>query len=199
MHWSRHLLASICRITGVRVLIGASAVTHNPHFLFFLSPNVEDRQLGAIFQWPPEPVLLVLDAFKPALRQQRVQQASRHGPGVWVLLQHGHDHQKDQVLAELWRLHAQKYVELPKESMVLHREGCWQTASWDVFPTGNITQLWKITPINGQPTAFADLQPIAMQHSLECWESSRYAFHWCEYPVPPLLQIHRNHQQDSMR
>jgi hypothetical protein len=36
-------------------LIGASAVTHNPHFLFFLSSNVEDRQLGAIVDWAPCP------------------------------------------------------------------------------------------------------------------------------------------------
>jgi hypothetical protein len=114
VHWSRHLLASIHGITGVRSLIGASAVTHNPHFLFFLSPNVEDRQLGAIIDWPPEPVLLVLDAFKPSLRQQLLQQASRHSPGAWVLLQHC-DRQNDQELAELKRLHALKFVELPKK------------------------------------------------------------------------------------
>jgi len=88
VHWSGHLLASIHEITGVRSLIGASAVTHNPHFLFFFSPNVEVRQLGAIIDLPPEPVLLVLNAFKPSLRQQLLQQASRHSPGAWVLLQH---------------------------------------------------------------------------------------------------------------
>jgi hypothetical protein len=38
VHWSRHLLASICSITGQNcVLIGVSAVTHNPYFLFLLS------------------------------------------------------------------------------------------------------------------------------------------------------------------
>ncbi len=197
MHWSRHLLASIHESTGVRSLIGASAVTHNPHFLFFLSPNVEDQQLGAIVEWPPEPVLLVLDAFKPSLRQQLLQQASRHSPGAWILLQHS-DRQNNQDLAELKRLHAQKYVELPKKSMVLHREGCWQTASWDIFPNGNTTQLWKITPPNEQPAVPA-VQPITMQQFLERWESTRYAFHWCKDPVPRLLQVHRNHQQDSMR
>jgi hypothetical protein len=35
--------------------------------------------------------------------------------------------------------------------MVLHRASGWQTASWDVFPNGNTTQLWKITPGNEQP------------------------------------------------
>jgi hypothetical protein len=38
-----------------------------------------------------------------------------------------------------------------------------------------------------------------MQQFLECWERTKYAFHWCENPVPPLLQVHHNHQQDSMR
>jgi hypothetical protein len=37
-----------------------------------------------------------------------------------------------------------------------------------------------------------------MQQLLECWESTKYEFHWCEDPVPPLLQIHRNHQQDGL-
>ncbi len=35
VHWNRHLLASIRGITGVRALFGASAITHNQHFLFF--------------------------------------------------------------------------------------------------------------------------------------------------------------------
>ncbi len=74
------------------------------------------------------------------------------------------DRQNDEDLAELKRLHAQKYIELPKKSMVLHRESCWQTASWDVFPNGNTTQLWKTTPSNEQPAVLA-VQPIAMQHS----------------------------------
>ncbi len=83
--------------------------------------------------------------------------------------------------------------------MELHREGCWQTASWDVFPNGNTTQLWKTTLSNEQPAVLADFQPIAMQQSLECCESTRYAFHWCEDPALPLLQVHSNRQQDSIR
>jgi hypothetical protein len=80
--------------------------------------------------------------------------------------------------------------------MVLHRESCWRTASWDVFPNGNTTLLWKITPSNEQPAVPA-VQPIAMQQFLECLESTKYASHWCEVSVQPLLQVHSNHQQDS--
>ena len=36
VHWSRHLLACISQVTGVEALIGASAVTYNPHFTSFL-------------------------------------------------------------------------------------------------------------------------------------------------------------------
>jgi hypothetical protein len=68
----------------------------------------------AIVDWPPEPVLLVLDAFKPSLRQQLLQQASRHSPGAWVLQQH-HDQHNDQDLAELKRLHAPKMSNYKKE------------------------------------------------------------------------------------
>jgi hypothetical protein len=84
--------------------------------------------------------------------------------------------------------------------MVLHRESCWQTASWDVVPKGNTTQLWKIIPCTEQPAVPA-VKPIAMQQFLECWECTKYFFRWCEDPVPPLLQVpsHLNHQQDSMR
>jgi hypothetical protein len=37
VHWSRHLVASIWKITRSELLIGAIAVTCNPHFPYFLS------------------------------------------------------------------------------------------------------------------------------------------------------------------
>ena len=35
VHWSRHLVAYLRQITGSELLIGASAVTYNPHFPYF--------------------------------------------------------------------------------------------------------------------------------------------------------------------
>ena len=68
VHWSRHLLASIQQATGAEALIGASAVTYNPHFTSFLSPFVCDQSLGALSTWPDVPVLLILDSFPPSRR-----------------------------------------------------------------------------------------------------------------------------------
>ena len=36
MHWNRHLLANIGKVTDVELVIGASAVMFNPHFLHFI-------------------------------------------------------------------------------------------------------------------------------------------------------------------
>ncbi len=41
--------------------------------------------------------------------------------------------------------------------------------------------------------------PEGIQQLLNCGGSDRYAFHWCANPVPPLLLIHRQHQQDALR
>ena len=68
VHWSRHLLACISQATGVEALIGASAVTYNPHFTSFLSPFECDQSLGALSQWPDVPVFLVLHSFPPFRR-----------------------------------------------------------------------------------------------------------------------------------
>ena len=57
------------------MIIGTSAVTCNPHFTSFLSPFECDQSLGALSQWPPVPVLLVLDSFPPSQRTLLLQQA----------------------------------------------------------------------------------------------------------------------------
>ena len=46
--WSRHLLASLRGRTGCELLVGASAVTYNPHFPYFVSPYPSDECLGAV-------------------------------------------------------------------------------------------------------------------------------------------------------
>ena len=128
--FTRHLLACISQATGAdsEALIGASAVTYNPHFTSFLSPFECDQSLGALSQWQDVPVLLVLDSFPPSRRVQLLQQASMHGPGTWILRQQvGGEGEQD--LSELRNMHAQVYAELPKKSKVLHKEVCWESAS----------------------------------------------------------------------
>ena len=87
VHWIRHLLASIRQATGAEAIVGASAVTYNPHFTSFLSPFVCYQNFSALSQWTDVPVLLVLDSFHPSRRAQPLQQASLHGPGTWILQQ----------------------------------------------------------------------------------------------------------------
>ncbi len=200
VHWSRHLLACISQVTGAEALIGASAVTYNPHFTSFLSPFECDQRLGALSQWPDVPVLLVLDSFPPFRRVQLLQQASMHGSGTWILRQQiGGKGEQD--LLELRNMHAQVYAELPKKSRVLHKEGCWESASWDVFPMRNTTQIWRCglraVPVPS-PMASA-LSPDAVQSYMEQWVNLRYAFHWGHGRVPHSLMVHRNHQQDALR
>ncbi len=43
-------------------------MTYNPHFPYFVSPNVVDQTLGASSQWPGTPGLLLLDSFPPSSR-----------------------------------------------------------------------------------------------------------------------------------
>ena len=195
VHWSRHLLASVRQITGTELLIGASAVTYNPHFLYFFPPSLSDVSLGAVDEWPQVPALLVLDSFAPQTRHQVLKTATTHHPGVWVLRQHkGNPDEPD--LASLRRI-ARLYAELPKKSMVLHREGCWETAAWDVEPSRYVSQLWRIDTHPGTLQQGQELHPAAVQQHLD--RRDCYAFHWSEGPVPPRLLLHRQHQQDALR
>ncbi len=63
-----HLLASLRGRTGCELLVGASAVTYNPHFPYFVSLYPSDECLGAVKGWPPVPALLVIDSFAPHVR-----------------------------------------------------------------------------------------------------------------------------------
>ncbi len=112
------MLACIRQATGAEALIGASAVTYNPHFTSFLSPFECDQSLGALSQWPDVPVLLVLDSFPPLRRVRLLQLASMHGPGTWILQQQVGG-KGGQDLTEFRNMHAQIYAELPKKSRPL--------------------------------------------------------------------------------
>ncbi len=65
VHWSRHLLARLRRITGAELLIGVRAVLYNQHFQHFVSPIAGDQWLGATQEWAQVPALLLLDSFEP--------------------------------------------------------------------------------------------------------------------------------------
>ena len=63
--WNRHLLTCLQYVLKATCLIGTSTVTFNPHFSYFLSPDLPDSVLGSSMAWPAESALLLLDSFMP--------------------------------------------------------------------------------------------------------------------------------------
>ena len=197
VHWSRHLLASIRQVTGVELLVGASAVMFNPHFRHFVSPYPPDVHLGSTVTWLPVSALLILDSFAPQQRRKVLEQAATHGSAVWVLWQHenGSD---DPCLVTLQRL-ARLYAELPKKSMVLHSRECWETAAWDVAPSRCVTQLWRLDACPDSLRSDPEPSPSVVQQYLNRGGHHQYAFHWSMDPAPPRLLLYRQNQQDALR
>ena len=138
-----------------------------------------DQNLGALSTWPDVPVLLILDSFHPSRRAHLLQQASLHEPGTWILLWQARG-AGEQDLHELCRMRVHMYAELPKRSRVLHKEGCWEQASRDVFPTRTITQFWRSCLCGGSgPSQVVNApSPDEVQSYIEKWDNLRYAFHW---------------------
>ena len=193
--WSRHLMANIQKVTGTDLLIGASAVTYNPHFRYYVSPFPCDIHLGAVPAWPPVPALLVLDLFDHSQRPPLLQQAAAHGQAVWVLRRHCKPDDPDLVLLKSMR--AQLIVELPKKSAVLHADGCWEEAAWDVVPSYYATQLWRLAAHPALRADQAEPSPASVRQSMEGKGHLRFSFHWREDPVPLPLQLYRLNQQDA--
>jgi hypothetical protein len=87
-------------------------------------------------------------------------------------------------------------------SRVLHGDGCWAEAKWDVYPSGSVTQVWKVCikkRLKPEPNCIAAACRSTVQQSLGHWEQNRYDFHWREDPIPRALVLHREHQQDALR
>ena len=91
-------------------------------------PYSSNASLGSVPEWPQVPALLVLDSFAPQLRHQMLEKAACLRQETWTLRRHTSG-PEDLNLAML-RRSAKLYAELPKKSMVLHREGCWESAAW---------------------------------------------------------------------
>ena len=199
VHWSRHLLTCLQKVTGATLLVGASAVTYNPHFQHFFSPIPGDDELGAVQGWPAVPALLLLDSFSPESRQNVLQSASNHGACVWILRQ---DQRKESALQDrrtLCSLGATLSALIPAKSLVLHGDGCWEEAKWDACPSAHATQLWRLSCASNPELSRNDEQPSDVQQSLGQWEQTRYDFHWCDQPIPRALLLHHEHQQDAIR
>ena len=197
VHWSRHFLACICTITGVELLVGARAVTYNPHFQQFYSPSPGDVQLGGVDQWPPVPALLLLDSFDPDTRHGVLQQAFKHPKEVWVLRQNSPLSSSAADMRMLTRLGARLCAQLPKKSLIHHSVRCWSESSWDTVPAQHSAQVWLLGNFNSVNSKL--LLPLALQQALGDWQIQRYDFHWREGVLPLALQLHRANQQDAIQ
>ena len=83
--WNRHLLTCLRYVLKATCLVGARAVTFNPHFSHFLSPDSSYSVLGSSIGWPAESTLLLLDSFMPSQREAITQQACDHTHEVWIV------------------------------------------------------------------------------------------------------------------
>jgi len=193
VHWSRHLLACLKRITGAMLLVGARAVMFHPHFSHFISPEEKDVLLGAEENWPNVPAILILDSYPLTARSRILARASAHRNPVWILRQDATSHAAREDLIVLRQLQAQLVATLPNDSLVLHDQHCWSHAKWDSKPAKLITQVWRL---GCGSTLEEPLLPQEFQQQLGDWAMRRYDFYWSDNPSRP-LQLYRPHQQDA--
>jgi hypothetical protein len=199
VHWSRHLLACLRRITGAELLAGVRAVLHNPHFQHFVSPFAGDQRLGAAQEWPKVPALLLLDYFEPEAQQQLWSKVAAHGASVWVLLQDKSTDAQLRTVGMLRRLGARLSATLNAKSLVVHDTACWSDAKWDAQPARFATQLWHVEHGGAGKNQLCATPPLIIPPLLGSWEGRRYDFHLCEEQAPEPLRLHREHQQDALR
>jgi hypothetical protein len=76
VHWSRHLLACIARVTRAKGLIGCRAVTFHPHYWWFSSP--EEKSL-----WLAEDVACLADLRARLFARLPVQNLVLHARECW--------------------------------------------------------------------------------------------------------------------
>ena len=202
--WNRHLLACLRYKLGVNLLVGSRAVTFNPHFPYFSSPDVSDSVLGSVQQWPVASALLLLDSFEPSKREQIIQQAAEHNNEVWILRL---DRPSNSAALDMQLIRSKRATltaVLPSKSLILHSPSCWSEAKWDAAPSEHAAQIWRLLPQNSQSTAnFARTgavgyaNPPLLQHQLGDWLIRRYDFYSCVGNPTRSLQCYRTRQQDA--
>ena len=203
--WNRHFLAYLQRTLGISLLAGARAVNTNPHYQHFSSPDPLDVKLGSEQSWPPVPVLLLLDSYKPSDREWILHQAAGHVNKVWILRL---DNPSGTAVADMHLIRnkqAALAAIVPAKSLILHPHCCWSDAQWDAAPSTHEAQIWEL-PWRGEsrPSSIGATSvgrrtdtALLLQTQLGNWQVRRYDFYTC-VPSPPLsLQILRKRQQDA--
>ena len=146
--WNRHLLTCLRYVLKATCLVGARAVSFNPHFSYFLSPDCSESVLGSSMGWSAELALLLLDSFTPLQREAITQQACYHTHEVWMLRQDRPSHCAVAGMQLIRRHHASLGAVLPPNSLLLHASSCWSDAKWDGAPLNYATQIWYLPRIH---------------------------------------------------
>ena len=132
--WNRHLLTCLRYVLKATCLVGARAVTFDPHFSNFLSPDSSDSVLGSLMSWPAESPLLLLDSFRPLQREAITQQACDHTYEVWIVCLDRPSHYAIADMQLIRGKHASLVAVIPPNSLVLHPPSSWTGAKWDEAP-----------------------------------------------------------------
>ena len=123
--WNHYLLTCLRYVLEAACLVGERAVTFNPHFPYFLSPDSSDSVLGSLLCWSSESALLLLDSFMPLLREATIQQACEQTHEVWILRQDRPPHYAAADLQLIRGKFARLVAVIPLISLVLHSPSCW--------------------------------------------------------------------------
>ena len=144
--WYRHLLIVTCLqyFLGGNCLVGARAVTFNPHFPYFHPRDSSDSDLGSSLRWPAESALLLLDSLMPSLREAIIQQVYYHTHEVWIIIQDQPSHQSAADMELIRGKRTRLVAVIPANSLVLHSSSCWSDAKWDETPSKYATQIWNL-------------------------------------------------------
>jgi len=194
--WSRHLLACLRGILAVDFIVGTRAVMSNPHYQHFFSPVESDSCLGALTDWLPQPALLLLDCFDPEQRSAILERAAQHGHIVWILRLDQPSLRAEEDIKKLRELRAEREVDIPAKSLVLHHIQCWSAAKWDSQSSRYISQLWLLRPhlVSGIAP-----DPLIVRERLGSWDNRRYDFHHDPECPSHNLKSYRACQQDAVR
>jgi hypothetical protein len=196
VHWNRHLLACIARITKARGLFGCRSVTFHPHFWWYSSLTPGDSVLGAVLDWPAESGILLLDAFPPLERWELLRRAAGHVQHVWVLRMAEQSEASSADFEYLVRLKAQLYSRMSKRSLTVHCRSCWCEAQFDAVAAKSTAEVWRLGRAS---TADFYLSPTAFIEALGDWEVRREDFHWPADDHPVSWDHYRAGQQDFVQ
>ena len=196
VHWNRHLLACVARITKAKGLIGCRSVTFHPHFRWYSSLTSGDTVLGAVLDWPAESGILILDAYPPLERKALLRRAAGHVRHVWVMRMAEQNEASSVDLELLVRLGAQPYTRMSKRSLTVHNRSCWCEAQFDAMAAKSTAEVWRLGRANAEEFY---LSPSAFKEALGDWELRREDFHWPADDHPVSWDYYRAGQQDFVQ